>query len=76
MDFFGKKPRIREFKLRSHIPKEDEKEEFEEKESGKYVHFEKPDRSNYPRILDLWPLFVVLSAVIILGLIAFKIFMR
>ena len=76
MGFFGKTPKIREFKLRSHLPREDETPKNAGEEPAKFVHFDRPNRSNYPRILDLWPLFVVLSAVIILGLIVVKIFLR
>ena len=52
----------REFKLRAH---ENKSEIIENENDDKFVHFLKPDRSHYPRILDFWPVFVIV------GLLAF-----
>ncbi len=58
MRMFEKRLPKREFKLSSHLETEPDESVPED---VKFVHFSKPDRSHYPRILDFWPVFVVVG---------------
>lgn len=58
MKMFEKRLPKREFKLNTHLDKEPDDPISDD---GKFVHFSKPDRSHYPRILDFWPVFVVVG---------------
>ncbi len=69
---FGKKQKRREFKLKKH----DEPAVPDEVEAGdgteRHVHFEPPDRSRYPRILDFWPIFLVMAIIVLLAIFFLK----
>jgi len=71
MAFFRKPPK-REFKLRKHSVDERGSEENSPDRENKYVSFEKPDRSRYPRILDYWPIFVLMGILVLFLLLVLK----
>ena len=70
---FRNKRHNRDFKLRHREEEPEPSPEGEEKEK-KHVRIESPNRSNYPRILDLWPIFLIMSLLLIFVLVAIRTF--
>lgn len=63
---FKKGRKKREFHLQDFSERKYEKSDSEQFEDNKYVSFKKPDRSNYPKIRDFWPFFVIVGMVFLL----------
>lgn len=70
MKIFEKRLPKREFKLRTHS--EENAATDHKADDEKYVHFSKPDRSNYPRVLDFWPVFVVIGILTVVTILILR----
>ncbi|RKZ31145.1 hypothetical protein DRQ36_03120 [bacterium] len=65
MSIFKKKQPRREFKLRKREIRETLEEKNADEETKRHVHFDPPDRSHYPRILDFWPVFLIVGVLVV-----------
>ena len=69
---FGKIQKRREFKLRKHDEPPVRNKTDAENENQRHVHFESPDRSRYPRLLNHWPIFVIMGIIVLLAIFFLK----
>ncbi len=69
---FHKRIPKREFRLRSHAEEFPAPKEEENKEGGRHVRFPAPDRTGYPRVLDFWPVFVIVGILFVMAIFVLR----